>query len=79
MSRSARGTTKTTLARPNKNRRATDAARIKAQLEFLQRLEREKEEAWAAMTPAQRREAVAEWKRLVKSLNEGRYGKVILE
>jgi hypothetical protein len=84
MSRNGRSTT-TTAKRPAIRRKAvrtrsgSDAARLKAQYDFLRQLLREKQEAWDAMTPAQRRAARAEWKRFVKSINEGRRRKVIVE
>jgi hypothetical protein len=83
MSRNGRGTTKTPTRRtskatPPKPLKVT-AAQLKAQRKFLEQFMREKEEAWARMTEDEKREAQAEWERLAKSINEGRYRKVILE
>ena len=86
MSRNERSTTKTSAARskPHSKPRArpeSDAARIKRQLAFLQRLQREKEEWWAGLSESERREEHRKWQRFVKSLNESHSGfrKVILE
>ena len=85
MSRNGPATTKTkSAAKPSRKSQPkvprSKAARIKAQVAFLEQFFREKAEAWARLTPAQRREANAKWARAMKDINETRgYRKVFVE
>ncbi len=85
MSRNGRSTTKASAAKPKSRaplraRVESDAARIKRQLAFLKRLQREKEQRWASLTEAERREITAKWARVMKNINETRgYRRVFVE
>lgn len=83
MSRNGRGTMKMvtrTGSSKSTKRPQSKRARIKAQLEFLRQFQREKEEAWARLSPAQQREELAKWKRAMRLINKTRgYRKVFVE